>query len=259
MVNTTFPWIHSHREKIKLISIWLWVKFDQFQCPTKYMSLSTTHKQTSRQLHLSEPGRAIALPCTMEPRNKVYPCYFEFEGTLSELVISPPRWSSYPNWGGLWVGWQNWGWLWVRRPNWTNFIALCPPQRPTNYIVPKQIALILECKLNWMGPLYTSNWIANLSFSSIEMTLKYRFLILVVGKKTLSERHSKHGISHLPRSPGQLLHFCGCWEECYVCPRCIFTRRVLWYMWLVRKLIWEALQEAPILDILGSGHCTSLG
>ena len=169
-ISTSTP----HPQKIKLISIWLWAKFDQFQCPTKSMSLSTTHKQTSRQLHLSEPGRAIALPCTMEPRNKVYPCYFEFEGTLSELVISPPRWSSFPNWGGLWIGWQNWGglwvrrqnwgWLWVRRPNWTNFIALCPPQRPTNYIVPKQIALILECKLNWMGPLYTSNWIATLYF-----------------------------------------------------------------------------------------------
>ena len=49
-----------------------------------------------------------------------------------------------------------------KAPNWPNFIALCPSQRPTNYIVPKQIALVLECKLNWTGPLYTSNWIATL-------------------------------------------------------------------------------------------------
>ena len=142
------------------------------------MSSPNSYKQTSIQLYLSERSRAISLH-----KETMTPWHFEFEVTLSEPTITPLWWSSYPNWGGLWVGWQNWGWLWVRRPNWTNFIALCPPQRPTNYIVPKQIALILECKLNWMGPLYTSNWIAILSFSSIEMTLKYRFLILVVGKK----------------------------------------------------------------------------
>ena len=36
--------------------------------------------------------------------------------------------------------------------NWANLAGLIPPQRPTNNIVPKQIALVVECKLNWTQP-----------------------------------------------------------------------------------------------------------